>query len=359
MNNRYWLYRRQGVFYLQDARTRQKESLRTSDRREAERIRDARNQVAERPNLGIALAKAYLTAHDPQIAVRTWQDVLDEFATRGKPQTQAHRRRVAARKPFNLIRSQKVLETTAKDFLAVLQKSGVMGHTFLRCVHNLALGLGWLPWPVLPPKLWPPIHTKPKRGITAEEHRQILAAEQNLERHHYYELVWEIGASQIDAASLRADNIDWATRLLSYQRQKTGEWAYLKIGNRLEALLRQLPAEGLLFPRIGKTNSGARSAEFSRRCRLLKLKGVSLHSYRYAWAERAKDCGYPERFAQQALGHGSKAVHRAYAKNAKVLLPPLDAFEEQARARNIITLPTTPSATPQELPPVAADTAAG
>ena len=35
-------------------------------------------------------------------------------------------------------------------------------------------------------------------------------------------------------------------------------------------------------------------------------------AYRYAWAERAKVCGYPERFAQEALGHNSKAVHRAY-----------------------------------------------
>jgi|ERR1035437_1161181 hypothetical protein len=32
------------------------------------------------------------------------------------------------------------------------------------------------------------------------------------------------------------------------------------------------------------------------------VSGVSLHSYRYAWAERALKCGFPERFAQQALG---------------------------------------------------------
>lgn len=48
------------------------------------------------------------------------------------------------------------------------------------------------------------------------------------------------------------------------------------------------------------------------------IKGVTLHSYRYAWAERAKVCGYPERFAQEALGHNSKAVHRAYAKRALI-----------------------------------------
>jgi integrase len=55
--------------------------------------------------------------------------------------------------------------------------------------------------------------------------------------------------------------------------------------------------------------------------------GVSLHSYRYAWAERAKACGYPERFAQAALGHNSKAVHRAYAKRAQVKLPALEDWE--------------------------------
>ena len=126
MKNRYWLFRRNGVFYVQDAQTRHRESLHTSDRTEAERIRDARNQVAERPNLGIAMAKAYLTAHDPKIAVRTWQDVLDEFSRRGKPQTREHRRTVSARKPFDLIRNQRILETTATDFLAVMQKGGVM-----------------------------------------------------------------------------------------------------------------------------------------------------------------------------------------------------------------------------------------
>jgi len=54
-----------------------------------------------------------------------------------------------------------------------------------------------------------------------------------------------------------------------------------------------------------------------------------LHSYRYAWAERALKCGYPERFAQQALGHNSKAVHHAYSKHAEVTVPSLDDWEKQ------------------------------
>ncbi len=58
---------------------------------------------------------------------------------------------------------------------------------------------------------------------------------------------------------------------------------------------------------------------------------MTLHSYRYAWAERALKCGYPERFAQQALGHNTKAVHHAYSKHAEVTVPSLDDWEKQWR----------------------------
>lgn len=66
---------------------------------------------------------------------------------------------------------------------------------------------------------------------------------------------------------------------------------------------------------------------------------MTLHSYRYAWAERAIIAGYPERFAQLALGHNSKAVHRAYAKRAQVTLPPLEDYERDAKAAQVIPLP--------------------
>ena len=75
-----------------------------------------------------------------------------------------------------------------------------------------------------------------------------------------------------------------------------------------------------------------RATEFRQRCQGLNIQGVSLHSYRYAWAERALQCGYPERFAQQALGHNSKAVHHAYAKHAEVTVPSLEDWETQWKA---------------------------
>jgi hypothetical protein len=61
-----------------------------------------------------------------------------------------------------------------------------------------------------------------------------------------------------------------------------------------------------------------------------------LHSYCYAWAERAKAAGYPERYAMEALGHNSQAVHRAYAKNAHVKLPALEDYE-RAHRKDIIS----------------------
>lgn len=326
---RYWLYRRDGIYYIHDSETGVRESLLTRDKQEAEQIRTTRNMTAERPVIGMSLAKAYLTSQDPKLLARTWQDVMDEFCSHGKPQTQAHRRRVAARRPQSLLRNMKLIETSADDLRRVLKEGGVMTNAFVRCLHNLAVGMGWLPWPILAQRLWPTVETKPKRAVTREEHERILAAEKNAERRLYYQMLWETGAGQTDAAVLHAECVDWDRRVLSYQRQKTGEWAHLQIGKHLEELLRILPAKGLLFPAIAKSTNSARSSEFCRRCRLLGIKGVSLHSYRYAWAQRARACGYPQRWAQNALGHGSRATHEAYASGAFAICPPLDEYEEK------------------------------
>jgi integrase len=330
MKERFYLFKRNGIYYVEDVTTGKQQSLKTKDGSEARRVLHARNEAVRCPTLNVVMAKAYLSAHDPKMLERTWQDVMNEFCSRGKQQTQEDRLRVAQRRPQNLLRNLKLIETKADDLLSVLKAGGVMTNAFVRCLHNLALGLGWLPWPILPPKLWPAVEAKRKRGITLQEHQEIIAAEKNVERRLYYEFLWETGAAQTDAAQFCAEQIDWQRRILSYQRQKTGSWAHLQIGQPLEDLLHQLPASGFLFVKIARTNNSARSAEFRRRCRILKLNGISLHSYRYAWAERAQSCGYPERWAQNALGHNSRAIHQAYAKGGVAICPPLDDYERIA-----------------------------
>jgi len=53
--------------------------------------------------------------------------------------------------------------------------------------------------------------------------------------------------------------------------------------------------------------------------------------------------GYPERFAQEALGHNSKAVHRAYARKAQVTIPTLEDHEKKMTGgpgNVVVPLPT-------------------
>ena len=331
MKTRFILFRRGGVYYCEDSTTGRQSSLRTRIESEAISILNARNEASRQPGLNLQIARAYLSASDPNTFERTWQTVMDQIQTNGQAACQARYLSAMKSKAFDSLRGKKLLETTVEDLLAVLRDNRVSIIHFLKRLHNYAVSYGWLAMPILAPRLWPKPRFKPKRGITPTEHQAILAAEKNPERNFFYQLLWEIGAAQSDAAALMAENIDWPSHTLTYFRKKTGEQAQLVISKKLAAVLNQLPTCGPLFPAISLSNANARSAEFNRRCRLLGFKGVSLHSYRYAWAERAKTAGYPERFAQQALGHNSKAVHRAYAKGALVKIPALEEYEDRAK----------------------------
>jgi integrase len=189
--------------------------------------------------------------------------------------------------------------------------------------------MNWLPWPILPKKQWPAVRFGDKRAITFAEHQRVIDLEHNPERHAFYELCWHLGGSQGDIARLQADNIDWQDRTIAYRRQKTATPAIVHFSDTVADILQAMSKAGPLFPEFGKLSAGHRATEFERACSRAGVSGVTLHSYRYAWAERAKTAGYPERFAQEALGHNSKAVHRAYAKKAQVKLPSLEEYEKK------------------------------
>ena len=145
-----------------------------------------------------------------------------------------------------------------------------------------------------------------------------------------------LGCAPKDIANLTAQDFDWQDKTVSFHRQKTGTPSIIRFGSDLEAILRSLPLFGPLFPNPRDKRETHRSREFARCCERLGITGITLHSYRYAWAVRGKTCGYPERFAQEALGHNSNAVHRAYAKNGQVVLPPLEDYERTASASRVI-----------------------
>jgi len=339
MKQRFRLYRRNGgIYYIHDSETGKQTSLATRVRAEASAPFAARTQAHCQAHLNLQLARTYLAATDPLVAKRTWQVPMEELANTKRGATRERWQRVLRDTAFDLIRDRRILETQAEHFLKVLHVGMVSTNVFLRRIHNFALDMGWLPWPVIVKRQWPRVEYREKRAITPEEHLAIIALEHNPERKAFYELCWHLGGSQSDIANLQADNIDWDAKVVSFSRKKTNSIAMIHFGEEAEKILRTLPLQGALFPEFNAIAAGHRATEFKRVCRRAKVSGVSLHSYRYAWAERAKVCGYPERFAQEALGHNSKAVHRAYSRKAKMQLPSLEVYEKRAREAEVIPM---------------------
>ena len=331
MRARFRLYFREktGRYYIHDDATGKQESLHTKDKATAQRLFHSRNEAEQQPAINLQIARAYLVASDPLIATRTWQNVMDEIPKLKQGNTRSRWLTAIKDKALDSIRNLAVLETRAEHFLRVLESGSVSTNSYLRRIHSFALDMNWLPWPVLPRKRWPSLRFKEKRAITREEHQKILAGERNPEWHAYYEILWHLGGSQTDMAKLKAEDIDWTARTIAYARVKTNSLALIRFDDEVEAILKSRPASGYLFPQIAEWRHSDRAKAFIRRCKLVGVSGVSLHSYRYSWAERAKRAGYPERFAQEALGHNSKPVHRAYARKAQVELPPLAEYEKR------------------------------
>jgi integrase len=334
MRQRYRLYKRKngGRYYIHDDATGKQESLGTSDRATALRLFHSRTEAEKQPAINLQIARAYLVASDPAISTRNWQFVMDEMVKLKQDETQRRWKTAIKDKAFDGIRQLPLLETRPEHFLRALEAGKVSTNVYLRRIHNFALDMTWLPWPVLPKKRWPEVQFKEKRAITWEEHQTIIARELNPERKAFYQLAWHLGASQTDLAFLEAENVDWENHVISCARKKTGTVAIMRFDDDVAEILRELPVTGPLFRYLRTVRAGDRATEFKQRCNGVGVKGVTLHSYRYAWAERAKKAGYPEQFAMENLGQNSKAVHRAYSRKAKVELPSLGEYERRRKA---------------------------
>ena len=339
MQQRYRYFRRNtGIFYLQDRVTGHQESLRTKDETQAKRLTHAHSEAHEKPDACREIGRVYIKASDPEAAKRTWQQVLEEAAKNKAASSTSERwQRAIKDEAFNIIRSLTLAETRAEHFLKVLEQGTVATNVFLRRVHNFALDMDWIARPILPKRQWPTPRYQDKRAITESEHRQIVEREQNPERRAFYQLLWHLGGSQSDVALLLAENFNRKERYVSFVRLKSKQTSQLHYGKEVQLILDVLSSTGPLFPYLRTVRECDRATEFKKRCAGLGITGVTLHSYRYAWAERARECGYPERFAQEALGHGSKAVHRAYSKNASVKVPSLDEWKP-GKSDNVIAV---------------------
>jgi len=331
-----------GNFYTRDKITGRSESLGTADRTVAKQLLAARNQASAQPQLNRTMAKAYLSAKSPDLLTRTWADVMEHYSITGVESTRKRKVTAFRSRPFTHLRGLSLMDTEAAHLLAVLEheRAGNSAHHYLRRLHNYALHLGWLLMPVMADAAWPEVRKRKFTAITEDEHRRIVDRERNVERKLYYEMLWETGGAQTDIASLHADQVDLQNETIRFCRRKlagkeSGGESLLRIGPSLKKLLLQRPTEGYLFPNVHAWNSNTRSSEFCRRCRMLGIEGRSLHSYRYAWAQRARAAGVPEREAMNHLGHESRAIHAAYAGGAQVAVLPLEFYEAQKEEKVI------------------------
>ena len=331
MSLRYRKFKRTwGMYYAFDTVTGNSTSLKTRVRSEADKKVNAMNETERVPSISLGLARVYLNATDPKLATRTWQEVMEHIVAKKVDETRRRWEVAIKDANFDCIRNLCVCETRPEHFDKALADGKVSTNVYLRRIHNHALGMEWLLKSVIPRLQWPKPVYKETRAITLEEHQMILKEEINAERKVFYQLCWHLGGSQGDIACLKGEDVDWENSTVSFTRKKTKVPVIVRLGSEALNLLKDLPAEGPLLPYLASVRAGDRATEFRSRCRQLGIEGVTLHSYRYAWAERALKCGYPERFAMENLGHNSKAVHRAYAKRALMKLPSLEEYEQKA-----------------------------
>lgn len=178
------------MYYLHDNETGRRATLETKDKVLANELLVAKNESAREPTLNLQKARVYILGSDPDAATRTWEDALGGLIA-SKPadsENRAHLVRFSKERVLKPLLDVALLETWAEQVLNVLCDGGVSTNTFLRRVQNFCVGMNWLPCPVLPAKLWPPVKYKGKRATKYEEHQRIVAWEHNPERRAFYEL---------------------------------------------------------------------------------------------------------------------------------------------------------------------------
>ncbi len=139
MKQRFYIYRRRDVYYLQDSRTGKQQSLETKDKNEALRLLEIKRQSTADTGFNQIVLKTCLTTQDPLMARRTWQTVMDQIQTHGKESSRKRYTRALKSKAFARLRNVKLVETNADDFLAILNRAKVSDAHHLKRLHNLAL----------------------------------------------------------------------------------------------------------------------------------------------------------------------------------------------------------------------------
>jgi integrase len=207
-------------------------------------------------------------------------------------------------------------------------------------------------------------------------YRLIRRDKETIQEYHYFlQLLWELGASNVDVRELTTDNIDWDSvdedgEVIGHVIFKRKKWKgfgkgnsrtrmaiYFPMTQALRDLLRPLYAKAkklpegkqYLLPKLaGKQSSNitrifhsylkAAGVKLEKKCRDGRVRKLVIHSYRYRMAERLYEMGYTEREACMLMGHNDKAVHQAYSKNNAMKVKSMDKMAKEMGKDKIIKI---------------------
>jgi hypothetical protein len=146
-----------GMFYCKDTVSGSRTSLKTKDRKAAEKLIRHKNEAVEQPHINRRIGLAYLSAADPQLAKQTWKFVMEDII-KDKGGSTLHRYKTALKDPaYELIEAKLLVETSPGDFMEVLRSGTTCTNVYLRrfCLHTRTVsmfgGVDMDPEPVLLP----------------------------------------------------------------------------------------------------------------------------------------------------------------------------------------------------------------
>ncbi len=138
------------TYYSFDTHTQKRESLGTNNADEAQRLVDAKDEAVRHAEMNLQIAQVYLRHSDQALTSRTWQDVMEAMVPLKSGPTQARWKNAIRDKALDALRPRRLLQTTSDHFMQTLKAGTVSTNVFLRGLHNFAVGMHWVPWPVLP-----------------------------------------------------------------------------------------------------------------------------------------------------------------------------------------------------------------
>jgi len=370
-NKPYRLKRRKdrgGQYAIVDKATGKSKLTGTADRHQAEEQARIKYGLTDDTNAAFhkKMAEAHLAKCNSEWLTITWDMIAKRMISGPRGKCGGEKRESTVRTLesnwnnaiWNELRHKRAIDTVASDFMRATRDVGVAMTCFGKRLHNYAIDHQLIPYQIIGAEMWMKHERNPRsRAVSEEEHLKILRIISNVTgydfrqyiRHHqgttreqwrdewvnWLWFLWFTGASNSDAANMKAENVKWEEGVIEYKR---GKWVQpekhaparvaIAKGGQLEKLLKRLPQSGNLFPLLSQTDMRGRCDAFAHMVKQCGIKkGITSHGYRFAFAERARKGGMSAEDRMANLGHASYDQTHHYDKNAKVVPVSIEVIE--------------------------------